>query len=42
MVKCQHCGYEWVYGGVLLKPCCPSCRHAVTTLQKKQEEGVGK
>lgn len=25
-VECDHCGYEWEYGGEMLKATCPSCQ----------------
>lgn len=28
-LTCETCGYEWEYGGRLLKATCPSCGHKV-------------
>jgi Zn finger protein HypA/HybF involved in hydrogenase expression len=26
MVECDHCEYEWEYGGEMIKATCPSCQ----------------
>lgn len=31
VVECEHCGYEWAYGGEMWKATCPRCGRKTPT-----------
>jgi predicted Zn-ribbon and HTH transcriptional regulator len=35
-VECEHCGYEWEYGGELEFATCPSCRTKTAATEDEQ------
>ena len=37
-IKCNNCGYEWIYKGIMLYPTCPSCLKKVIIKVDKNDE----
>jgi Zn finger protein HypA/HybF involved in hydrogenase expression len=35
-VKCQKCGYEWIYKGKLKRSTCPNCGSKTSTVEPEE------